>query len=164
MRPHPPAAGRIALLDWVKAAAIVNMVAYHVLYDAAFLFGAAGVQAFMRSAPAHWWERCICSAFILVSGALALHSRRPYRRALAVFGAGHAYHGRDAGVHTAAFHLVRHPALSGPCGASYRAGGACPAARAAVGGPCRLCGAVLADAHHPLRPMALGRAAAAGAV
>ena len=79
---------RIALLDWVKAAAIVNMVAYHVLYDAAFLFGAAGVQAFMRSAPAHWWERCICSAFILVSGALALHSRRPYRRALAVFGAG----------------------------------------------------------------------------
>ena len=88
MRPHPPAAGRIALLDWVKAAAIVNMVAYHVLYDAAFLFGAAGVQAFMRSAPAHWWERCICSAFILVSGALALHSRRPYRRAPAVFGAG----------------------------------------------------------------------------
>lgn len=88
MRPHPPAAGRIALLDWVKAAAIVNMVAYHALYDAAFLFGAAGVQAFMRSAPAHWWERCICSAFILVSGALALHSRRPYRRALAVFGPG----------------------------------------------------------------------------
>ena len=88
MRPHPPAARRIALLDWVKAAAIVNMVAYHALYDAAFLFGAAGVQAFMRSAPAHWWERCICGSFILVSGALALHSRRPYRRALAVFGAG----------------------------------------------------------------------------
>ena len=155
MRPHPPAAGRIALLDWVKAAAIVNMVAYHALYDAAFLIGAAGVQAFMRSAPAHWWERCICSAFILVSGALALHSRRPYRRALAVFGAG---------LLITAVTLAFTPQLSGPCGASYRAGGACPAARAAVGGPCRLCGAVLADAHHPLRPMALGRAAAAGAV
>ena len=83
-----PAKGRIALLDWVKAAAIVNMVLYHALYDAAFLFGASGVQEFMRSAFAHWWERGICGAFILVSGALALHSRRPYRRALVVFGAG----------------------------------------------------------------------------
>lgn len=120
------------------AAAIVNMVAYHVLYDAAFLFGAAGVQAFMRSAPAHWWERCICSAFILVSGALALHSRRPYRRALAVFGARAAYHDRDAGVHTAAFHLVAPDFLG--LRASYRAGGACPAAACPpLGGPCRLC-------------------------
>ena len=83
-----PAKGRIALLDWVKAAAIVNMVLYHALYDAAFLFGASGAQEFMRSAFAHWWERGICGAFILVSGALALHSRRPYRRALVVFGAG----------------------------------------------------------------------------
>ena len=65
-----PAKGRIALLDWVKAAAIVNMVLYHALYDAAFLFGASGVQEFMRSAFAHWWERGICGAFILVSGAL----------------------------------------------------------------------------------------------
>ena len=45
-----PAKGRIALLDWVKAAAIVNMVLYHALYDAAFLFGASGAQEFMRSA------------------------------------------------------------------------------------------------------------------
>lgn len=62
-----PAKGRIALLDWVKAAAIVNMVLYHALYDAAFLFGASGAQEFMRSAFAHWWERGICGAFILVS-------------------------------------------------------------------------------------------------
>ena len=136
VRPHPPAARRIALLDWVKAAAIVNMVAYHALYDAAFLFGAAGVQAFMRSAPAHWWGevhlRLLHSCFRR-AGAAQPQALPPgagcVRR-------GAAYHGCDAGVHTATFHLVRHPALSGPCGASYRAGGARPAARAAVGGPC----------------------------
>ena len=140
-----PAKGRIALLDWVKAAAIVNMVLYHALYDAAFLFGASGAQEFMRSAFAHWWERGICGAFILVSGALALHRR-------------------DAGVHAAVFHLVRHPPFSGAGGACYRAGRARPAACAALGRPCRMCGAVLADAHHPLWALALGHTAAAGAV
>lgn len=79
---------RVAVLDWMKAAAIVNMVLYHALYDAAFLFGQPGVQAFMRSRAAFWWERGICGTFILVSGLLSLRSRRPFRRAAYIFGAG----------------------------------------------------------------------------
>ena len=62
-----PAKGRIALLDWVKAAAIVNMVLYHAPYDAAFLFGASGAQEFMRSVFAHWWERGICGCLLYTS-------------------------------------------------------------------------------------------------
>lgn len=82
------ATGRIAVLDWLKAVAIVNMVLYHALYDAAFLFGQPGIQVFMRSRTAFWWERGICGTFILVSGVLALRSRRPFLRAARIFGAG----------------------------------------------------------------------------
>ncbi len=87
MSPLSATNGRIAVLDWLKAAAIVNMVLYHALYDAAFLFGQPDIQAFMRSSAAFWWERSICGTFILVSGFLSLHSRRPFRRAIRILGA-----------------------------------------------------------------------------
>ena len=74
--------GRCGLIDAVRGAAILNMIAYHLCYD---IFVAYGVWDGFLSAPwAVIWERLICGAFIIVSG-ISLHfSRHPYRRGLFV--------------------------------------------------------------------------------
>lgn len=77
---------RAALLDILKSVAVVNMAAFHTLYDVVYIFGVP--VAFMGTAASFFWQQAICWTFILVSGALSLSSRRPYRRAAVVFGCG----------------------------------------------------------------------------
>ena len=77
---------RAAVLDILKSLAIVNMVAYHTLYDVVYIFGVP--VAFMGTRGSFVWQQAICWTFILVSGALSLSSRHPYRRAAVVFGCG----------------------------------------------------------------------------
>ena len=77
---------RAAILDILKSVAVVNMIAFHALYDVVYIFGTP--VSFMGTAGAFVWQQAICWTFILVSGALSLSSRRPYRRAAVVFGCG----------------------------------------------------------------------------
>lgn len=77
---------RSSVLDILKSVAVVNMVAYHTLYDVVYIFGVP--VAFMGTRASFVWQQAICWTFILVSGALSLSSRKPYRRAAVVFGCG----------------------------------------------------------------------------
>ena len=77
---------RSSVLDILKSVAVVNMVAYHTLYDVVYIFGVP--VAFMGTRASFVWQQAICWTFILVSGALSLSSRKPYRRAAVVFGGG----------------------------------------------------------------------------
>ena len=70
---------RSSVLDILKSVAVVNMVAYHTLYDVVYIFGVP--VSFMGTRASFVWQQAICWTFILVSGALSLSSRRPYRRA-----------------------------------------------------------------------------------
>ena len=77
---------RSSVLYILKSVAVVNMVAYHTLYDVVYIFGVP--VAFMGTRASFVWQQAICWTFILVSGALSLSSRKPYRRAAVVFGCG----------------------------------------------------------------------------
>ena len=69
---------RIFLLDHLRGIALVNMVAYHALYDLVYLFGMD--LAWYRSFGAFLWQQAICWTFILVSGATLRYDSKPYRR------------------------------------------------------------------------------------
>jgi len=74
--------GRYGLIDTIRGAALLNMIAYHLCYDIFIVYGVW--EGFLNSPWAIVWERLICGAFILVSG-MSLHfSRHPYRRGLLV--------------------------------------------------------------------------------
>lgn len=59
-------AGRYALIDTIRGLAIVNMVAFHFLYDV-FMVYAVDPSWYARPAV-HVWQQAICWTFILVSG------------------------------------------------------------------------------------------------
>ena len=73
---------RYGLIDTVRGAAILNMIAYHLCYDIFIVYGVW--NSFIGAPWAIIWERLICGAFIIVSG-MSLHfSRHPYRRGILV--------------------------------------------------------------------------------
>lgn len=75
---------RIALFDWIKAVAVINMVIYHALYDLVVLFGVRIDWYF--DTPGFVWQQAICWSFILVSGAVWPLSRNPWRHAFTLLG------------------------------------------------------------------------------
>ncbi len=79
------ARSRIVLLDALRGAAVLNMAAYHGIYDWVYVFGKSAAW-FTESNNAYVWEQCIAWTFILVSGAVSGYSRRPYRRAAVLAG------------------------------------------------------------------------------
>ena len=77
---------RLHLLDSLRGLALLNMLAYHALYDVVYIFGHP--MGWYQGWPGYLWQRCICWCFILLSGFCAGMSRRPVRRGLIVLGAG----------------------------------------------------------------------------
>ena len=71
---------RYSLIDAVRAAAVINMIAYHLLYNIFTVFGVW--PGFYLSTPAIIWERFICFTFIIVSGMSVNFSRHGYRRGI----------------------------------------------------------------------------------
>ena len=65
-----PSAGRSGerfhLIDGIRGLAVVNMTAFHFLYDWHDIFH--GDSAWYWSLPVRIWQQCICWTFILVSG------------------------------------------------------------------------------------------------
>ena len=73
---------RYHLIDALRAAAILNMIAYHLCYD---IFCIWGRQPLWFTNPAAGiWERFICCSFILLSGVSLNFSRRAYLRGIIV--------------------------------------------------------------------------------
>lgn len=78
--PYP--APRYGVIDAARGFALINMVAYHLLYD---LFAVYSLDPdFAFSTPAMIWSRGIGFAFIILSGVSVNFSRHGYRRGLIV--------------------------------------------------------------------------------
>lgn len=77
---------RLHLLDALRGFTLINMIAYHGIWNLVYLFG---VQApWYRGTPGYLWQQWICWTFILLSGFCFRLGRRPLKRGLTVFGCG----------------------------------------------------------------------------
>lgn len=72
---------RYYLIDALRGLALVNMLAYHFLYDVMVVYG-RDPRWYLRPAV-HVWQQCICWSFILIAG-FSFHwgRRRNLRRGL----------------------------------------------------------------------------------
>ena len=77
---------RLWLLDVLRGAALVNMLAYHALYDWVYVFGHTGGWYDITALGCHLWQQYICWSFILLSGYSFTLARRPLKNGLLVAG------------------------------------------------------------------------------
>ena len=78
--------GRLHLLDALRGFLMINMIAYHGMWDLVYLFG---VKAdWYSGTPKYLWQQFICWSFILLSGFCWKLSRNHLRRGALVFGGG----------------------------------------------------------------------------
>lgn len=78
--------GRYNALDTLRGLLLVNMVAYHALYDVVFI---KGIPIGWYTGPAGYvWQQSICWGFIFLSGFCFRFSQHPQRHGLTVLGAG----------------------------------------------------------------------------
>lgn len=67
-------AGRYSLIDTIRGVAIVNMVAFHFLYDVFMVYGYD--TSWYSTSAVYIWQQTICWTFILVSGFVWTWGRR----------------------------------------------------------------------------------------
>lgn len=77
---------RYTILDFIRGLAVINMIAYHFLWNLKYLYS-INIPWFGTFAT-HIWQRLICSSFILVSGFCLALGSHPFKRGAIVFGAG----------------------------------------------------------------------------
>lgn len=75
-----------ALLDIIRGFALLNMLAYHAVWDLVYLFGFD--WKWYQSDAAFLWQQSICCTFIFLSGFCLPLGRQPLKRGLQVFGCG----------------------------------------------------------------------------
>jgi len=80
--------GRLPLLDELRGLMIVNVVAYHTLYDLVYLFG-VGIPWF-HTLGAYFWQQWMSGSLVLLAGVSCRFSRSNARRGLRVLGLGMA--------------------------------------------------------------------------
>lgn len=85
--PAAASGGRIAALDALRGFALVNMIAYHGVYDWVSVFGRPAAW-FTETAYAHPWQQAICWTFLLLAGAVFPYGRSALRRGGVIFGCG----------------------------------------------------------------------------
>lgn len=76
--------GRMWLPDALRGLALLNMLAYHALYDWVYVFAHASSWYDIWSPGCHVWQQYICWSFILLSGFSLPLARRPVRNGLLV--------------------------------------------------------------------------------
>ncbi len=77
---------RYRILDDIRGAAVLSMIAYHFVWDLVYI---AGIDmGWYRGIAGILWQRSICCAFIVLSGFCWRLGRRKLRRGLTVFAAG----------------------------------------------------------------------------
>lgn len=77
---------RICWIDLLRGFTIINMIAYHALWDAAYLYG-VNVPWF-NSIGVYVWQQGICWTFILLAGFCWAFDSHPFRRGVMVSLAG----------------------------------------------------------------------------
>ena len=78
--------GRLPLLDAFRGFLMINMIAYHGMWDLVYLFGVKA--GWYNGTPKYLWQQFICWSFILLSGFCWKLSRNHLRRGGLVFGGG----------------------------------------------------------------------------
>lgn len=79
-------AARLWPLDALRGLAMVNMVAYHALYDWVYVFGQTSSWYDISTPGCHVWQQYICWSFLLLAGYSFNLSRRPLKNGLIVAG------------------------------------------------------------------------------
>lgn len=82
MKPKTISTDRYNLIDAIRAAAIISMIAYHLCYDIFVVYGVD--PSFYRYPLVILWERSICCTFIIISGISLNFSHHGYRRGIIV--------------------------------------------------------------------------------
>lgn len=77
---------RLHLLDALRGFLMINMIAYHGMWNLVNLFGVKA--SWYAGTPKYLWQQFICWTFILLSGFCWSMSRSHIRRGLLVFGGG----------------------------------------------------------------------------
>ncbi len=77
---------RVWAADALRGLALLNMLAYHALYDWVYIFGLPCAWYDISSPGCHVWQQYICWSFILLAGFSFPLSRRPWRHGLIVAG------------------------------------------------------------------------------
>ena len=77
---------RLHLLDAFRGFLMLNMIAYHGMWNLVYLFGVK--VGWYAGTPKYLWQQFICWSFILLSGFCWNFSRNHLKRGLLVFGGG----------------------------------------------------------------------------
>lgn len=77
---------RLHTLDNIRGFALLNMMAYHALWDVVYLFGAD--MPWYRGTGAFIWQQLICCSFIALSGFCLPLGRNSIKRGTVVFTCG----------------------------------------------------------------------------
>lgn len=77
---------RLWPLDALRGLAMVNMVAYHGMYDWVYVFGRQSSWYDIYAPGCHVWQQYICWSFLLLAGYSFNLSRRPLKNGLVVAG------------------------------------------------------------------------------
>lgn len=79
---------RYAVLDGLRGFALLNMIAYHTIWDMVWIFGFS--WHWYTSQIGYLWQQAICQTFILLSGFCLPLGRHGLKRGITVFLAGAA--------------------------------------------------------------------------
>lgn len=77
---------RLHLIDEYRGFVLINMIAYHAIWDMVYIFGEN--WQWYKSNIGFYWQQWICWSFILVSGFCWQMGRHPLKRGLLVYGGG----------------------------------------------------------------------------
>lgn len=80
--------GRYEFIDLLKGIMIISVVLYHFCWDLADIVGFKGVENFLNSTSAWYWQQITCGAFIFMSGICCHFSRNNLKNGARVLGFG----------------------------------------------------------------------------
>lgn len=77
---------RYNILDWIRAIALLNMIAYHLMWDLVYMYNVKIPFMYPTSTAGVFYQQAICWTFILLSGFCWGLSRNHLKRGLIVTG------------------------------------------------------------------------------
>lgn len=77
---------RVWWVDALRGLALLNMLAYHAMYDWVYIFGHASAWYNIWAPGCHAWQQYICWSFLLLSGFSLAFARNPRKNGLLVAG------------------------------------------------------------------------------
>jgi len=77
---------RYETIDFIRGIALINMIAFHGMFDLVYIFGIK--IPWFSSEGAYFWQQMICTSFIFIAGVSAGFSRNILKNGCKVFGGG----------------------------------------------------------------------------